>query len=103
MSEYDSITLPRRPQFRLGRPCGVMSRENRTGVQPRHRLPTTGLHPVDVERLVVQLNGLVDAGKTVVVVEHDMSVAAQSDWVIEVGPGAGEEGGRVVRTSRGFA
>jgi excinuclease ABC subunit A len=57
--------------------------------------PTTGLHPVDVERLVVQLNGLVDAGNTVVVVEHDMSVAAQSDWVIEVGPGAGEEGGRV--------
>ncbi|HKU62688.1 MAG TPA: excinuclease ABC subunit UvrA [Gemmatimonadales bacterium] len=58
--------------------------------------PTTGLHPVDVERLVVQLNGLVDAGNTVVVVEHDMSVASQSDWVIEVGPGAGEEGGRVV-------
>jgi excinuclease ABC subunit A len=58
--------------------------------------PTTGLHPVDVERLVVQLNGLVDAGNTVVVVEHDVSVAAQSDWVIEVGPGAGEEGGRVV-------
>ena len=57
--------------------------------------PTTGLHPVDVERLVVQLNGLVDAGNTVVVVEHDMSVAAQSDWVIEVGPGAGEEGGRI--------
>ena len=57
--------------------------------------PTTGLHPVDVERLVVQLNGLVDAGNTVVVVEHDVSVAGQSDWVIEVGPGAGEEGGRV--------
>jgi excinuclease ABC subunit A len=45
---------------------------------------------------VVQLNGLVDAGNTVVVVEHDVSVAAQSDWVIEVGPGAGEEGGRVI-------
>ena len=58
--------------------------------------PTTGLHPVDVERLVVQLNGLVDAGNTVVVVEHDVSVAAQSDWVIEVGPGAGEEGGKLV-------
>jgi excinuclease ABC subunit A len=58
--------------------------------------PTTGLHPVDVERLVVQLNGLVDTGNTVVVVEHDVSVAAQSDWVIEVGPGAGEEGGRVL-------
>jgi excinuclease ABC subunit A len=45
---------------------------------------------------VVQLNGLVDTGNTVVVVEHDVSVAAQSDWVIEVGPGAGEEGGRVL-------
>ena len=55
--------------------------------------PTTGLHPVDVEQLVVQLNGLVDAGNTVVVVEHDMSVAARSDWVIDMGPGAGEEGG----------
>ena len=61
--------------------------------------PTTGLHPVDVERLVVQLNGLVDAGNTVVVVEHDQSVAAQSDWVIEVGPGAGEEGGRILPPS----
>ncbi len=58
--------------------------------------PTTGLHAVDVDRLVVQLSGLVDAGNTVILVEHDMSVVAQSDWVIDVGPGAGEEGGRVV-------
>ncbi len=58
--------------------------------------PTTGLHAVDVERLVVQLSGLVDAGNTVILVEHDVSVVAQSDWVIDVGPGAGEEGGRVV-------
>ena len=58
--------------------------------------PTTGLHPADVEKLVVQLDGLVKAGNTVVVVEHDMHVVAGSDWVIDVGPGAGDEGGRVV-------
>lgn len=58
--------------------------------------PTTGLHPSDVEKLVVQLNRLVAAGNTVIVVEHDMQVIAQCDWVIDIGPGAGEEGGRIV-------
>jgi excinuclease ABC subunit A len=60
--------------------------------------PTTGLHPADVEKLVAQLDRLVAAGNTVVVVEHDMRVVAGSDWVIDIGPGAGDEGGRVVVT-----
>lgn len=58
--------------------------------------PTTGLHPSDVERLLIQLNKLVEAGNTVIVVEHDMKVVAESDWVIDMGPGAGDEGGKIV-------
>jgi excinuclease ABC subunit A len=58
--------------------------------------PTTGLHPSDVAKLMTQLDGLVESGNTVIVVEHDMSVAAASDWIIDIGPGAGDEGGRIV-------
>jgi excinuclease ABC subunit A len=58
--------------------------------------PTTGLHPSDVERLMVQLDGLVESGNTVIVVEHDMHVVSASDHVIDIGPGAGEEGGHIV-------
>jgi excinuclease ABC subunit A len=58
--------------------------------------PTTGLHVSDADRLLVQLQRLVDAGNTVVMIEHDMRAVAQADWVIDVGPGAGEAGGRIV-------
>jgi excinuclease ABC subunit A len=58
--------------------------------------PTTGLHPADVERLVTQLDSLVEAGNSVIVVEHDMDVVAHSDWMIDMGPGAGDEGGKIV-------
>ena len=58
--------------------------------------PTTGLHPADVDQLDRQLHRLVDAGNTVVVAEHDMRMVAGADWVIDLGPGAGNDGGRVV-------
>ncbi|MGZ8358877.1 MAG: excinuclease ABC subunit UvrA, partial [Telluria sp.] len=58
--------------------------------------PTTGLHPADVDKLIVQLNALVDAGNTVILVEHNMRVVAASDWVIDIGPGAGDAGGKLV-------
>ncbi|MGI4721182.1 MAG: excinuclease ABC subunit A [Janthinobacterium lividum] len=58
--------------------------------------PTTGLHPRDADRLMVQLHRLVDAGNTVIVVEHTMRVVAGCDWVIDVGPGAGDEGGKLI-------
>jgi excinuclease ABC subunit A len=61
--------------------------------------PSTGLHPSDIDRLVAQLDALVDAGNTVIVVEHDMRIVAASDWVVDIGPGAGDEGGRVVASA----
>ncbi len=58
--------------------------------------PTTGLHPSDVDRLLGQLQNLVDSGNTVILVEHDLQMIANSDWVIDMGPGAGDEGGQIV-------
>ncbi|RFA07665.1 excinuclease ABC subunit A [Subtercola boreus] len=58
--------------------------------------PTSGLHPADSDRLIGHLQRLVDGGNTVIVVEHDMRVVAEADWVIDLGPGAGDAGGQIV-------
>ncbi|GBR00291.1 excinuclease ABC subunit UvrA [Acetobacter oeni] len=58
--------------------------------------PTTGLHPLDVDRLMDHLQELVDSGNTVIAAEHDMRLVARGDWVIDMGPGAGSRGGHVV-------
>ncbi|GJL53393.1 MAG: UvrABC system protein A [Nitrospirales bacterium] len=62
--------------------------------------PTTGLHTEDVKKLLLVLNRLVDAGNTVVVVEHHLDIMKCSDWIIDLGPGGGEHGGEIVAEGR---
>ena len=96
---------------RLGQPLNTLSGGEAQRLKLAHALaeatpgslivldePTAGLHPDDVTPLLAVLDALVDRGDTVVVVEHNMRVAAHADHVIDLGPGAGQEGGRIVAT-----
>jgi excinuclease ABC subunit A len=60
--------------------------------------PTTGLHFADIRRLLEVLNQLVDQGNTVVIIEHNLDVVKTADWIIDLGPEGGNEGGRVIAT-----
>jgi excinuclease UvrABC ATPase subunit len=95
------------PYITLGQPLSTLSGGKRqrlklavemTGDSSVYVLdePTTGLHMDDVDPLIGLLHRLVEGGRTVVVVEHDLDVIARADWVVDLGPGAGHDGGRIV-------
>jgi excinuclease ABC subunit A len=80
-------------RVRLSRELGKKSKGNTLYILDE---PTTGLHFVDIQRLLTVINGLVDSGNTVMVIEHNLDVIKSADYIIDLGPGAGDEGGRIV-------
>ena len=93
--------------LRLGQPLTTLSGGERQRLKLATRMgedggvyvldePTTGLHLADVEQMLGMLDRLVDSGKSVIVIEHHQAVMAHADWVIDLGPGAGHDGGRIV-------
>lgn len=93
--------------IRLGQPLTSLSGGERQRLKLAVRMaepggvvvldePTTGLHLADVDHLLALLDDLVDAGRSVIVIEHHQAVMAHADWIIDLGPGAGHDGGRIV-------
>jgi excinuclease UvrABC ATPase subunit len=92
---------------RLGQPLTTLSGDERQRLKLATQMaedggiyvldePTTGLHLADLDNLLGVLDRLVDSGKSVIVIEHHQGVMAHADWIIDLGPGAGQDGGRVV-------